>query len=112
MFYVTAFLLIGFSTIYFDQDNVIEKKALVPLVTLEDEIDNILGDIVVIARFNYYGGACVEVGNICNSDITHNIDSIKGKPERLSCYLDNETDCVLTFSCKGCEVKSGAYVAF
>lgn len=44
-FVVTSFLLTIASLIYFTMDNISESKALVPLVSLDNEIDKIEGDI-------------------------------------------------------------------
>jgi len=68
MFIITSFLITIASVIFFTIDNVSETKALVPLVSIDNEIDKIQGDLLITVNFGYYGGKCIE-NNECSSKI-------------------------------------------
>lgn len=70
MFYVTGLMLIIASLIYYIVDNIEETKALVPLVSVQNDIESITGNIVVVAKLENYGGLCT-LNDECHPDINY-----------------------------------------
>jgi hypothetical protein len=47
LFVITAIFLIVAQVVFFYYDNIIEDKALVPLIIIEDDFDVVKGDVTV-----------------------------------------------------------------
>lgn len=69
IFFILALLLIGTAIINYQLLNIKETKALVPLVTLENEItDYVASNIAINISFVNYGDSCGK-NNICVNGI-------------------------------------------
>jgi hypothetical protein len=103
LFLIAAVAFIVISVITFSLDNIVEQKALVPLVSLEEDYSQFKGDFNITAEFGSYGGHCTSEGNSCHDQIVDLIIGIQSKSQELVCYKYNST-CLVTLICKGCEI--------
>lgn len=115
LFILIALIFILLAIIVYYEDNIQESKALVPLVTLEEEYDNVRqrqfnGDITVELAFENYGGNCETGVSQCKADITVSDEKIEGVPKK-SCRLI-EKICYVKWECNGCNVGTGASIRY
>ena len=105
-----AILLIIYTIIEFTYNNVDESKTLIPLVIMEDEVTEFSSDFLLNLVFLRYGGSCTDENKKCVSSITIQSVNIKGKFVQKSCYMSEEQDCSIEYTCSNCEITAGAYV--
>jgi hypothetical protein len=105
LFYVCVLYYLIIAFLVYVYDNIEEIKALVPLVTLEKEYDNVRpkinADIDIVAEFGSYGASCVENVDTCNSKISVVISEVYADSIETICELVEQA-CVVTVRCKGC----------
>ena len=107
MFMLVAILLIVSALLDFTSNNIIESKALVPLVILENIVSNFQGSAKLDFTFSSYGGSCIDSSNNTLATVTHSninftsvtiIGSISGQ------------DCRIKILCEACGISTGGYV--
>jgi hypothetical protein len=103
LFLLAAVAFIVISVITFSLDNIVEQKALVPLVSLEEDYSQFKGDFNITTEFGSYGGQCTSEGNSCHYEILDYIVGIQSSSLELVCYKYNSA-CLVTLICKGCEI--------
>mmetsp|Transcript_5708 Transcript_5708/g.10208 ORF Transcript_5708/g.10208 Transcript_5708/m.10208 type:complete len:981 (-) Transcript_5708:36-2978(-) len=111
LFYVAVLFYLIVAFLVYAWDNVEEIKALVPLVTLEKEYDDIKGDVEITAEFGSYGGVCVTKENECDSRIAARTTGISWESLEASCSFVKSA-CVVRLLCRGCRVSTGAMVEY
>ena len=101
-------LLLGFIILTFAFNNVYEIKTQVPVSILENQVNNFIADIKVIATFLYYGDSCEE-NSKCNENISVDTYGITIGEDSFSC---NSIDgsCVVTYQCTNCIIQLLAHV--
>ena len=108
-FLILAMYTIVSAIIVYILSNTQESKTLVPLVILESEISEFKSLIYIQVVFNRYGGSCISMPNVCNSNMFFKSYQIKYSNEKLTCFLSSDNDCVITYTCKDCTIDTGAY---
>ncbi|CAG9326896.1 unnamed protein product [Blepharisma stoltei] len=111
-FIILAIILIASDIITFEMANIEETKALVPLVTLQNEISVFTGYIRVYATFFRYGGECVTEKNTCQESISYNLYYITYDKLQVNCTKSSENDCTISLACSNCVVETGAYIQY
>lgn len=94
----------------FIENNILESKQLLPLVSYELIYFNFYGNITTQCELNGYGGKCIE-NNKCHSDIAVVSQNIQVLTESVYCEI-KESVCKVTHVCKNCEINIGASVKF
>lgn len=92
-------------------DNIVETKALIPLVAVENEVSNFYGDLSLIVSFIRYGGKCVIDGE-CSADIKVTPNNILYSDYSRVCELDIYNNCIITLVYSSCEVLTGGQIDF
>ncbi|CAG9317695.1 unnamed protein product [Blepharisma stoltei] len=110
-FIILAIILICSDIITYDLNNIEETKALVPLVTLENDVSVFPASIMIITTFYRYGGECSEK-KVCKSSITHELYYITYDYLNVECEMTSENDCTITLYCTNCVIETGAYVQY
>jgi hypothetical protein len=108
MLLAAMFLSASFAT--FILDNIVETKALVPLVALEKSYPEFTSNLNITAEFGNFHGPCADDQFQCSSNIIASTENIIGEPE-LSCYEFNKR-CSVTFTCNNCQVSAGAKTSY
>lgn len=110
LFILAAILMISLSTIQYDQKNIEESKALIPLVILSQIEENISADLGVYLTLYSYGGECTsQCGEGGLFDITLNSISYKGF--QVTCTVDGD-NCIVYVFCTGCQLGTGATIEY
>ena len=107
LFLLLALVLISMSLIYYSIDNIIENKALVPLITLEEEVDEFEAFVLIKASFDNYGGSCV-MQDKCHPETTVRTHKIEGT-KSVNCQM-LENVCEISVEYKEAVVNTGAVV--
>lgn len=115
LFLLLALIFIFTTIVNYREDNIQESKALVPLVTLEEEYSNVIpmqieGDIIVKLSFNNYGGNCEEKDGRCASDIDILSYQFNGN-SAVTCKQIEKT-CDVEWVCNNCIIKTGAFIQY
>lgn len=111
LFVLTAIGFISISFVNYGLDNIVEQKALVPLVSLQEDYSTIKGFFNLTAKLGSYGGECVEEQSVCSSKITTSVVGVKGQITDFACYK-LETSCVVQLSCKDCSIDPEVVVSY
>jgi len=80
------------------------------LVIMDDEVSKFSSDLSLDLVFLRYGGSCVEKNKKCVESITIQTNNIKGKFIQKSCFMSDEQDCSIKYTCSNCEINSGAFI--
>ena len=105
-----AVFLIANTGMSYSLDNIIEQKALVPLVALEQDYHNVIyiqiqaSEMIFEYTFKNYGGDC-SINEKCTSDITISEEYLYGKFSEPIC-VKRSADCFVRAVCKDCELRS------
>ncbi|OMJ82365.1 hypothetical protein SteCoe_16966 [Stentor coeruleus] len=97
MFIFGAFVSITGSLMNYTLNNITEIKALVPVLTLEEDI--IAHSVIIISTFYMYGGDCVNNHNACIEDISYTIIGLSFSSEFVSCKLAFN-NCIISLELK------------
>jgi hypothetical protein len=111
LFLLAALAFITIAIVTYQLDNIIEQKALVPLVSLEDSYSKIKGDFNITVEFGSYGGQCTSEGNTCHNQIVNLIDGVQPSNPELVCYKDG-SNCHVMLICKDCELSLEVTVTY
>lgn len=82
------------------KDNIVEQKALVPLVTIDQTISSSF--LTVIINLHYYGGNCID-SNTCISSIIISDESLKYSSKKTTCTKSSNT-CSIKILYENCEI--------
>lgn len=92
-------------------NNVLESKALLPLVAVENDVSVFDADLLIIVTFVRYGGICEQNG-YCKDEIKVNPVNISPSLNTKTCEMDDMNNCIVTYHCQSCEINTGAEVEF
>ncbi|OMJ82363.1 hypothetical protein SteCoe_16964 [Stentor coeruleus] len=92
LFILVAFVSIAGSIMNYTLNNITEIKALVPVITLGENIQ--AKSIMITSTFYIYGGECVSSINICSKDIEYSIKGIQFSKVDANCKII-ENNCVV-----------------
>lgn len=110
IFIILAIILISSDSIRFKLNNIDETKALVPLVTLENDVDEFPAEqLTIISTFFRYGGDCVEDSK-CHESISKELYYLTNDDIEMTCSKSTENDCTIEIKCKNCVLDTGAYI--
>ena len=109
IFFLVAILLIVSAILEYKINNIIETKALVPLVILENTVNPFNGTVEIIMTLYNYGDTCVKDSNTTEANLTFvNLDydyvTYSGSM--------NDKNCVVKITCETCTVTTGSYIYF
>lgn len=109
LFLLVAVLLIVSALLEYNINNIIESKALVPLVILENTTPTFTGQIEIDLTFYSYGGDCVDsTGNVLAKltyvNLAYTYMKVSGSK--------NGEDCIISLVCSTCQVQTGAYIYY
>mmetsp|Transcript_34315 Transcript_34315/g.60062 ORF Transcript_34315/g.60062 Transcript_34315/m.60062 type:complete len:1187 (+) Transcript_34315:3689-7249(+) len=110
IFILIALIFVFTNLIIFDRDNIQETKALVPLVTLEEEYDTFQADITVILTLENYLASCGTPEAGCDESISISNNKISGLPSRTCSHASKV--CYIEWSCFNCKIETGAYLVY
>lgn len=111
LFLLVAVMLILISLVIFSIANIEESKALVPLVTLEKDFEEFIGEVKVTLKFESYKGACGdEDEGKCPSEILIDSQYIVGSIS-TSCSKADDV-CTLLWKCDSCQITTGARINY
>lgn len=109
IFGLLAIILISNELINYSMDNVLETRALVPLVTLENEVYEFPANVYITSTFYRYGGECNITEIDCHNSINYYLTYIKYESISIKCQkYQNETDCHITLELGNCIISTGA----
>ncbi|CAG9320213.1 KEL2_2 [Blepharisma stoltei] len=111
IFIFLAIIAVGTALVNYSLNNVYESKSLVPLVVLEQDVSNFIGDFTIAVTLIHYGGTCVSA-NACSSELSQTITGINGIFSKSVCKAYDNGDCDISFRCKNCEVLSYAQISY
>ena len=109
LFIGASLIMITSAMIAYLEDNVVENKALVPLITIEQEYKTIASeDLFIIFSFQNYGDSC-EINGKCTDKLNIVFENIDGT---FSDYVCEKIGyyCTVSISCKNCELESNGNV--
>jgi hypothetical protein len=115
LFTIFALLLVFYlaiqSLLFFNYDNVIESKALVPKVIITETAPTITADFDIRLLLTDYGGECEVGSGTCHSEITLSVTGFIGDPEPsgLTCIKQGRS-CLLFLTCMKCFLESEVVV--
>lgn len=115
LFFLVALLFFITALVVFIYDNVVETKALVPLVTLQEDFNSVkprqfTTDLNVTLALMNYGDQCGDsVGN-CDSNVYIGYSNIDGTLD-TTCIQRDKT-CRVEITCKSCELNYGAMLNY
>lgn len=110
LFILAAGVVVLTLLIVFSIDNIEESKALVPLVTLEVDYEEFIGEIRVSLTFESYFGTCSTSGGQCVPEIDFSSYNIKGT-DSTTC-IKAEDVCTVFWVCNSCHILTGARLEF
>ena len=94
VFILVAVFMIFIAVLIYSEDNIQENKALVPLVTIEEEAEGFYAEFVLEIKLMRYGGECFVGENQCSSLTLIEIIDIEFQEMFSTCILDSDTgDC-------------------
>ena len=111
IFIIIALVLVIQTLILYFMDNLSESKRLIPIVILEDTVDNFQADFDVKVTFYNYGGECSNDDEECVSDFEVTLNMISRESYSLSCKKSGN-NCVFTLKCYTCEVNVESSILF
>ncbi|OMJ80673.1 hypothetical protein SteCoe_19006 [Stentor coeruleus] len=110
VFLVIAIIFVGSSIIEYKTNNIQETKALVPLIILEESVENFIANkLEATSTFVGYGGSC-GVNNTCNEKIFINTTNLYGSSFKYSCEISENDACIVKVTCYDCELRGGASI--
>jgi hypothetical protein len=117
LFYICASFYLSQAFLIYVYDNIEEIKALVPIVTLDKQYDDvrpmqITADIQIKAEFGNYGGACMQEQEVCVALISVVVTGFSKGSFETTCSLSDLGTCTVTLNCQGCQVATGAQVEY
>ncbi|OMJ95501.1 hypothetical protein SteCoe_1098 [Stentor coeruleus] len=115
--------LIIFVSIYtvFAFDNIAEIKTLMPLVILENYVQNFKADIEVKLELKNYGDSCFQNQNLsknfyssayCSNEIYAVANNINIQLNTIKCYKDNDNACIVYYHCLKCQINLDSNLKF
>ncbi|CAG9320211.1 KEL2_1 [Blepharisma stoltei] len=111
IFIFLAIMAVGTALVNYALNNTYEVKSLVPLVVLEQDVSNYIGDFTIIVTLIHYGGTCMAT-NECSSELTQTITGINGSLTKSTCQAYDNGNCEITIKCKNCEILSYAQISY
>jgi len=112
MFFIfAAIAFVTLSLISFTITNIVEQKALVPLVSLQEDYKVIDGFVNVTTEFGSYGGSCVKEGTTCDPKIQRTVVGVSGTVEDLACYAFDDS-CFVVMFCSDCEIDPEVVISY
>lgn len=111
IFIIIALILVIQTLILYFMDNLTETKRLIPIVILEDTVDNYLADFTVNVTFYNYGGECIDDNQECLSDLEVSLNMISSESYSYSCKK-YQSNCIITLYCYTCEVSVESTILF
>ena len=110
MFLLVAIIMITSSALSYQNDNIEETKALMPVVILEQLGTQILADITIKLTLYSYGGVC---SGQCSPGGLFNItpSNVIYWTYQTSCQL-NKGNCEIYISCNSCNLQNGAAITY
>jgi hypothetical protein len=111
LFLISALAFVLLSGLNFFMDNVEEQKALVPLVSLQEDYSVIDGSFLITTELGSYGGECVSEGSQCHAKFKATYTGIEGQVKAFKCYVVGKS-CFIEMSCVDCEVEPEVVVTY
>lgn len=116
IFYICAVFYLVAAILIYAWDNVEEIKALVPLVTLEREYNDVRftqieAYVVITVEFGSYGGTCANQDGSCIASITSVASGFTASRLETSCDLIGQA-CIVSIVCRDCQFGLGAKVDY
>jgi len=110
IFILIALIFVFSNVIIYERDNIQETKALVPLVTLEEEYSEFPADITVKLILENYIDNCEAQDSVCAEGISVTNFKVTGYPTK-SCTQVNDI-CEIVWECSDCDIETGAYINY
>ena len=111
IFIMAAILVVGLAIITYENDNVLEKKSLVPLVILQSMVTDFTSSSMTISSsFLNYGDSCI-LNSACSSLIFVTVENIRYKSLSYSCLLSAQRTCTIEVQCTDCIIDTGAFIS-
>lgn len=109
IFIAATMVYFGTSIIEYYYNNIQETKALVPLIVLENDVDEFTTEIFrVTCTLVGYNGEC-GVEKVCNSQIFINITGLSSSSFEYECEIVDKILCTVSILCKNCvQVERGS----
>ena len=101
-FVIIIYIVIS-AFVFFEFDNVVESKALIPIVVVNQNWGTIKGRIEIHVIMYRYGGECV-VEDKCHPAISFETGGMFGKISEIVCTKPYSTTCQLNVVCEDCEL--------
>jgi hypothetical protein len=117
LFVLVALIFIYSTLIVFILDNIAETKALVPMVTLEEDFEKVMrrqisADLTVNLRLDNYRSVCgPPEGGACSSEVYVTTAEVDADWIEVTCMHD-EVTCTITWVCKNCVINTGASIEY
>jgi hypothetical protein len=110
VFYFLAFIIVGTTIIGYQLTNVVESKALVPIVVLDSQVTSFVASLLTItSTFQRYGDQCV-INNHCSPSINYTYSSFHCDSAYITCDFSPDRSCIVAFTCTGAILRSGAFL--
>jgi hypothetical protein len=113
VFIIVALILVIQTIILYQLDNESESKRLIPVVIIQDTLDNgFLADFNIKLSLHNYGGKCSTSKNTCVQELSVSLNSIKRNSYSTSCKKTSENTCIFELSCNTCQVSVESTILF
>ncbi|CAG9315592.1 unnamed protein product [Blepharisma stoltei] len=112
IFIFISLFIIYDSILEYSLNNIIETKALVPIVSVQYEISEFTANIEITAKFHQYGGSCSEIANKCSSSISIITSDLTYYSIKFKCSKSEDNSCIITTNCYNCVINTGAYIYY
>lgn len=108
IFIILALILLIQTLILYFMDNTAELKSLIPMVILQERVDNFYADMQVKVELFNYGGTCTEA-SACSGYILFNDYNLEYDSSEILCGK-SETSCSISLKFYNCKASPGSRI--
>ena len=108
IFIILALILLIQTLILYFMDNTAEEKSLIPMVILQERVDNFYSDMTVQVDLFNYGGVCTEASS-CSNSILFDDYNLDYDSSQIACSA-SETSCSIKLELSNCKASPGSKI--